>query len=276
MVDPAFDPGSNGAIVHAIFPQSDGKILVGGQFNMMGGQPRNNIARLDPVTGLADVFDPNANGIVYSIVQQATGKILVAGAFSGPNSIAGQLRNRIARLDPNTGLADSFDPNANKSVLCIAIQADSHILVGGDFSGAGSIGAAARNRIARLDRNTGLADLFDPNANNTVRSIVVQTDGKILVGGRFQGTNSIGGQSRDYLARLDPTNGNEDAFDPRPNGIVNSLATESNGKILVGGVFGQLKNGATTITRNNFARLEVSGAFDQSLDSDVLGTLFGQ
>ena len=28
-------------------------------------------------------------------------------------AISGQARNRIARLDPATGLADSFDPNAS-------------------------------------------------------------------------------------------------------------------------------------------------------------------
>ena len=39
--------------------QTDGKILAGGQFSNIGGQPRNHIARLDATTGLADSFDPN-------------------------------------------------------------------------------------------------------------------------------------------------------------------------------------------------------------------------
>ena len=47
-----------------------------------------------------------------SIAVQADGKILVGGVFSG-HSIGGQTRNYIARLDATTGLADSFDPNAN-------------------------------------------------------------------------------------------------------------------------------------------------------------------
>ena len=41
-------------------------------------QPRKRIARLDPTTGVADSFDPNANDVVYSIAVQADGKILVA------------------------------------------------------------------------------------------------------------------------------------------------------------------------------------------------------
>ena len=89
-------------------------------------------------------------------------------------------------------------------VLSIAVQADGKILVGGDFT---SIGGQPRNRIARLDATTGLADSFDPNANDRSVSIAVQADGKILVGGDFNGANSIGGQPRNHIARLDATTG---------------------------------------------------------------------
>ncbi len=65
---------------------------------------------------MADSFDPNANANVESIAVQADGKILAGGYFSGANSIGGQTRNYIARLDATTGLADSFDPNANELV----------------------------------------------------------------------------------------------------------------------------------------------------------------
>ena len=51
-------------------------------------------------------------------------------------SIGGQTRNHIARLDATTGLADSFDPNANSTVFAIAVQADGKILAGGFFTTA--------------------------------------------------------------------------------------------------------------------------------------------
>ena len=102
--------------VNSIAVQADGKILVGGNFTIIGGQTRNRIARLDATTGLADSFNPNANDSVRSIAVQSDGKILAGGFFNGANSIGGQTRNRIARLDPTTGLADSFDPNANSTV----------------------------------------------------------------------------------------------------------------------------------------------------------------
>ena len=114
--------------VYSIAVQADGKILVGGIFTNIGGQPRNRIARLDATTGAADSFNPNANNEVDSIAVQADGKILVGGFFT---NIGGQPRNHIARLDAMTGLADSFNPNSNGPVYSIAVQADGKILVGG-------------------------------------------------------------------------------------------------------------------------------------------------
>ena len=67
--------------------QADGKILAGGEFTKIGGQARNDIARLDATTGVADSFNPNANSDVYSIAVQADGKILAGGVFT---NIGGQ------------------------------------------------------------------------------------------------------------------------------------------------------------------------------------------
>ena len=46
-------------------------------------------------------------------------------------------------------------------------------------------------------------DGFDPNANNNVYSIAVQSDGKILIGADF---TQVGGQARNRIARLTNTN----------------------------------------------------------------------
>jgi uncharacterized delta-60 repeat protein len=313
-LDTAFNPNAN-FDVYAIALQADGKILAGGQFNNIGGQSRNRIARLDATTGLADSFDPNANNNVVSIAVQADGKILAAGAFNGANSIGGQSRNFIARLDATTGLADSFDPNANSGVDAIAVQADGKIIASGFFT---NIGGATRNFIARLDSTTGLADSFDPNADDEVISIAVQADGRVLAGGSF---TNIGGQPRNFIARLDPTNGSADSFDPNANAAVLSLAVQADGKILAGGFFANIggqprnfiarldattgladsfnpngndlvfsiavqadgkilaggdfttlaPNGGAAVTRNHITRLETDGRLDQTLDLGTLG-----
>ena len=90
--------------------QADGKSNAGGQFaggNSIGGQKRNRIARLDGVTGLADSFDPNANGIVHVISFQADGKISACGSFS---IIGGQPRNTFARFSNATGSLQNLSP----------------------------------------------------------------------------------------------------------------------------------------------------------------------
>src|SRR5204862_3782861 len=112
-------------------------------------------------------------------------------------------RNRIARLNTDGTLDTAFNPNANDFVRSIAVQADGKILVGGDFSGANSIGGATRNFIARLDGATGLADSFNPNANSLVLSIALQADGKILAGGSFPGVSGQAGNSRTIIAPAD-------------------------------------------------------------------------
>jgi uncharacterized delta-60 repeat protein len=324
-LDATFDPNAMGlGTVASIALQADGKILVGGQFTNIGGQPRNNIARLDAATGLADSFNPNANDFVGSIVVQADGKILVGGRFDGTNSIGGQTRSHMARLDATSGLADSFNPNANGEIYAIAVLPTGKILAGGFFSNIGAqnrfsiarldattgladafapqadrevtaitlqpdgkilvgghfanIGSQSRHNIARLDATTGLADSFDPNVNGQVYSITLQADGKILVGGFFYGANSIGGQSRNYIARLDATTGIVDSFDPNAGGGaagndgVFAIAVQADGKILVGGYFTTLApSGGAVVTRSHVARLEIDGRLDRTLDIGLVG-----
>ena len=276
----SFDPNANGA-VFAIAVQSDGKILAGGLFNganSIGGQTRNYIARLDGTTGIADSFDPNANGAVHCIVVQWNNRILVGGQFNGVNSIGELTRNRIARLDPATGLADSFDPNANDIIYTIAVEEDGKVLAGGQFNGADSIGGQTRNRIARLDPTTGLADSFDPNTNSTVHTIVVQADGKILVGGAFNssmGPITIGGQTRNGIARLDPATGLADSLDSNAGNNVLSIATQADGKILAGGAFVTLSpSGGAAVPRNYIARLETDGRLDRAVNLNIVAPIY--
>ena len=217
--------------VWAIAVQDDGKIVVGGRFTTIGGQARRNIARLDSMTGLADSFDPNASSFVYRLLVQPDGKILAGGSFG---TMGGQPRVGIARLDPVTGLPDSFDTSVWGGVLSLALQPDGKVLVGGTFN---TIGSDYRRNLARLDATTGLADSFDPQATDRVYAIALQEDGRILAGGYFNGAASIGGQSRNRIAQLDPTAGLADSFDPNATNHVLVITVQPDGKILVGGYF---------------------------------------
>src|SRR4029077_17458993 len=71
-----------------------------------------------------DGFDPNANSAVRVVVVQPDGKILLGGDFTtlSPNGGVAVTRNRIARLNPDGTLDTVFNPNANSTVLSIAVQ----------------------------------------------------------------------------------------------------------------------------------------------------------
>ena len=255
-LDTAFDPSVNGS-VYSIVVQTDGKILLSGLFSTLtpnGGTmvTRNYIARINADGTLDLAFNPNANNIVYSIVVQSDGRILLGGQFTTltPNGGAAFTRNRAARINTDGSLDTTFDPNANNTVYSTIIQADGRILLGGQFTTLAPSGGATvtRNCIARLNPDGTLDTAFNPNATGIVDAIAVQADGKILAGGFFI---TIGGQSRNYIARLDANSGIADSFNPNANNSVNAIAVQADGKILVGGNFSSIGGQ----TRNLFARL---------------------
>jgi uncharacterized delta-60 repeat protein len=113
---------------------------------------------------------------------------------------------------------------------------------------------------------TGLPDYFnplEPGVNNTVRSIMVQADGRVLVGGSF---TRIGSFPRNNIARLDATFGFADeSFDPNANGVVYSIALQADGKILVGGDFTDIGGQ----TRGRIARLDATTGLADSFDPNA-------
>ena len=220
----------SGPIIYATAVQPDGQILIGGAFSSVGTDPRRNIARLNS-NGSGTGFNPGANAKVWSLVLQADGKILVGGEFTALGGGGTTTRNHIGRLVPDGALDTAFNPNADDTVYCIALQPDGKIVVVGAFT---SMGGQTRNHIARLNPDGTLDTAFNPNANGEVYSVALQRDGKILVGGAF---TNIGGQLRNRIARLDPTTGLADSIDPNANNYVTCLLEEPSGFILAGGAF---------------------------------------
>jgi uncharacterized delta-60 repeat protein len=139
-----FDPGANNS-VYTLLLQPDGKILVGGQFTTLGGQPRSNIGRLNPDGTLDADFNPGADGLVYTLLLQPDGKILVGGNFT---TLGGQPRSNIGRLNPDGTLDASFNPGADDMVRALLLQPDGKILVGGDFT---TLGGQPRLKLGRLE-----------------------------------------------------------------------------------------------------------------------------
>jgi uncharacterized delta-60 repeat protein len=79
----ATEPGANGN-VYALAVQPDGKIVVGGNFNAIFGQPRRGIARLNADGSVdAPVTAQNAlSGTVRAISLGSDGSFVIAGEFT--------------------------------------------------------------------------------------------------------------------------------------------------------------------------------------------------
>src|SRR5712691_11894734 len=221
-LDLSFNPGAND-VVDALAVQADGKIVVGGFFTTFGGggsgtSVRNHIARVNPDGTLDTSFDPGANAEITCLAIQADGKILVGGSFTtlGGGGTGMVVRNRIARRNPDGTLDTSFDPGANDRISTIALQPDGKILVGGNFTtlGGGGTGTIARSCIGRLNPDGTIDTSFDPGAtgrgthpeDSTVFTIVVQTDGKIVIGGELTAAGGGTGTAfaRSQIARINP------------------------------------------------------------------------
>ena len=119
--------------------------------------------------------------------------------------------------------------------------------------------------MARLNSNGTADTTFNAvNADNKVYSIVVQINGKILVGGIF---TTIGNQTRNKIAQLN-ADGTADTFNPNPNGNVYAIAVPVDGKILVAGYFNTIDGQS----RNNITRLCADEAALQKLTVSTDGT----
>jgi uncharacterized delta-60 repeat protein len=230
-----FNPGADDE-VDALAIQPDGKILVGGWFANLGGQPRDYLGRVDAEGVLDTNFTAQTDGPVYSFAVQPDGKIIVGGWFS---ELGGGWRDFLGRLNPDGSLDTTFTNGANSTVYGLALQADGKIVVAGNFTRLGGI---ARPRLARLDANGTVEGTFRIAADDTVYCVAVQPDGKILVGGVFTSLGYAGGvyppaPQRNHLGRFNSDGTVDETFNPNVNGPVYSLSVQPNGRILLGGSF---------------------------------------
>jgi uncharacterized delta-60 repeat protein len=194
-LDMGFNPNPGGSIpsVSSVAMQTDGKILLAGDFTSVGGVVRNRIARVNADGTIDATFNPDANARVFCIAVQADGKFIVGGDFT---AVGGVARSRLARLHPDGSLDLGFDPGANGIVYCALPQTDRALVITGSFS---NVGGVSRNAIARFKADGTLDTTFLASPNAPVFGGAVQADGKIVIGGVF---SVVSGASRISLARL--------------------------------------------------------------------------
>jgi uncharacterized delta-60 repeat protein len=276
----------------SIVQQSDGKIIVVGEIIQylesattidMGGIVRLNL------DGTFDMSFVNGsgygfNGEVFDVDIQTDGKIIVGGAFSTYSDNTGSYTsNGIARLNSDGTFDTTFNNGGtgfDNYVSSVKIQSDGKILCGGLFTVYNDINSNWNtNYMIRLNTD-GTADLDfigdNYGFNGDVRSISIQNDGKILVGGGFTSySDSATTFDVNFLCRLE-SNGDFDTSFVNSisygfNDTVETLAIQSNGKILVGGPFDTYIDGTGSYYSSFIARLNSNGTYDTSF-LDGVGT----
>jgi uncharacterized delta-60 repeat protein len=136
--------------------QPDGKIFAGGNF-------QGNIARLS-VEGIRDPsMILSCDDAVHAVELQTDGKCLLAGNF---NTVGGLGRNRIARINADGTLDETYTPAVNGGpVRRMAVQANGAVLLLGDFTAIGGVGVPG---FARLENEPARA-LLERTAKSSVR-----------------------------------------------------------------------------------------------------------
>jgi len=251
---------------------SDGKVIVTGAFTSVYGAARGRIARLNADGSNDETFMHGLTGAdsgISDVLVQPDGRILIAGNFI---SVHGVARRGIARLNPDGTLDTTFLnglSGAGGNVNTMALSADGKIIAAGNFQSFN--GSSDRNSIVRLNPdgsldNTWLHGVGTGIPYSYVLATVIQPDGKILVGGRFDTCN---GEPKGFMTRLNPDGSNDSKF---LNGMagadweVSEMALLPTGKIMIGGTFGTV-NGITTPGN---ARLNADGSVDAAQPASAI------
>ncbi len=188
---------------------------------------------LDTSFNRLNILDYNS---ANSLIIQPDKKILVGGAFS----------QKILRLNTDGTPDPTFVPlgnSFNSWIPAMALQTDGKIVVGGGFTEFNN--AYIAGRIARLNSDASIDTTFRIGTGITtdysaVQDIVIQPDGKIVVGGdfdRFNNTDQYRIMRLNSDGTIDPTFKTGAGF----NREISTLALQPDGKILAGGIFWSYK-----------------------------------
>jgi uncharacterized delta-60 repeat protein len=299
-----FGTGFNNDILSTIL-QPDGKILVGGNFTKYKLLPENGLIRLNTDGTKDNIFSTSYLNYckVQAMILQPDGKIIVRGTFRYTNSSNFFFRmrlnadgsqdttfdftylpdfkgsaiqqdgkilifwsNSIRRLSSNGSYDSTFNTGTgfNYDINSIALQPDGKIIVVGAFT---TFNGEPHQRIVRLLSNGSVDPSFNTGEgfNSSAKTIRLQPDGKIIVGGDYGSYNVISSWG---ITRINIDGSYDPTFNPGFNiNNVNSIVIESDGKIVAGGY-------NSTFAGNplkNLVRFNTDGSVDSSFD---IGTGF--
>lgn len=273
-VDASYAPAAPNGRVLSVVRQADGKLIIAGTFTLIGTTARSYLARLNTDGSLDTTYNTNPSGQVGALALQADGKVLIGGNFTSLNAI-------VTTITPGAAVGTTTSTSTDGSAT---ITTTTTVSTTGGVTTTDKTTTYFRGYLARLNTD-GTVDAFNPGASSTVSSIVLQSDGKILLAGAFTAftpSAGTGSTSRSFIARLNADGTLDTAFTPLVNARATTLALQSDGKIIVGGQFTLFQppgatsttvNGvvtSTAITRNRLLRLNADGTVDAAYAPNVI------
>jgi len=251
--------------IYALGIQTNGQVIVGGQFSRIDGLLLTNLARLNPDGSVDQAFNVVLSNLfetgVNAVLVLTNNQILIGGEFSAVN---GFQIDGLARLNPEGSLDTSFSAAlvGQDSVTAIIQQPDGKLVIFGSFF---SVHGVHRVGAARLNSNGTLDSSFDAGAFgqnlSKVKHAAIQPDGKLLCVVSIFGPSS---QTSTNLVRLNANGSFDNSFQPAitDQSLLTSLALQPDGRIVLCGYFTNI-NG---IQCNGAARLLTNGMLDATFN----------
>ncbi len=186
--------------------------------------------------------------------------VILTGKFAYVNQTS---INGLVKLFADGSIDNSFNigTGANDHVNVIIRQPDGKLIIGGDFT---VFNGVTVNRIARLnaDGSLDLAFLTGSGFNNSIYTLYLQSDGKILIGGAFTTYN---GANAGRIIRLNADGSRDNTFTAVPGASAAVFAIDRNsaGQFVITGDF-------TTVNgrgANRIARLDATGVVDPGFNA---------
>jgi uncharacterized delta-60 repeat protein len=284
------DIASGDDFATSVITQPDGKVLVAGgglngaatDFSLVRYNADGTLDTSFGGTGTVTTDFGSGNDFGRSVALQADGKIVVAGyAFNGSNNDFALVRyNADGTLDTGfsgDGMLTTAIGSGEDTAQSVTIQADGKILVAGvSHNGTNNDFALVRyNADGTLDTSfdgDGKLTTTIGTGDDVATSITLQSDGKILVGGRsHNGTNDDFALVRYNADGALDTSFNGDGKLTTDIGTDNdngeSVIVQTDGKILM---VGDAKIGADT--EIVLVRYDANGTLDASFDGDGIVT----
>lgn len=256
--------GINGKVYCSLI-QPDGKILLGGSFTLFNSETTNRLLRLNTDGSLDVTFNTtiaSSSGVIYSLALQANGSIVIGGSFTNYN---GSNVTRIARILPDGNLDSTFvtGTGANGIIYALQIQSNGKIIVGGSFTLFNEI---LSNKIIRLnaDGSNDITFVTGTGFDNDIKTLAIQTDGRILIGGDFTKYNNV---INNRIVRLNGDGSIDVSFISGlgfSKGGVSVIKINTNGSIVLGGSFTGTYAGTAV---NRLVMLDPNGILNQTFDS---------